>query len=90
VSAAATALEAIRGAKWARELLDEFRTGTAAPDALLDAIGALQVPRSCESPSLRAFARELQKALELSAPAYGSAISAAAARPESTQTGVRN
>jgi hypothetical protein len=90
VSAAATALEAIRGAQWARELLDELRTGTAAPDALLEAIGALQAPRSGASPSLRTFARELQKALEISAPAYASTHAAAATQVRSTHAGERN
>jgi hypothetical protein len=61
-SAAATALAAVRGCQEAQEVLRELRTGAALPEALHEALQ--RVRAAGDGARLRAFTRELQKALE--------------------------
>jgi len=58
-SIAAAALEAVRGAAVADQLVNELRAGDADPDALYDA-----VRRAGDGDRLKALCRTLQKALE--------------------------
>jgi hypothetical protein len=61
-SAAAAALAAIKGAQEAQAVLQELRSGTALPEALHEALQ--RVRAAGDGARLRAFTREVQKALE--------------------------
>jgi hypothetical protein len=61
-SAAAAALAAIKGAQEAQAVLQELRSGTALPEALHEALQRIRA--AGDGARLRAFTRELQKALE--------------------------
>jgi hypothetical protein len=60
-------LSAIRGAREAQAVIATVHGGCAVPDALHDALQA--VVRARDPDRLRAFARRVQKALELQASA---------------------
>lgn len=65
MSAATTALAAIKGSQEAREVLQVLRSGTALPETLH--VAEQRVRAAGDRARLRAFHRELQKALERSA-----------------------
>ncbi len=58
MSAATVALEALRGHQAAQRVIEQLRSGSACPEALLDPFFP------CGGPALRTFVRQLQMALE--------------------------